>query len=269
MTTISEFNLYGEDLERLLLLRTSPLAVKMLEKEGDIPAGAVRAKRDWGIHIAQCQAFAISRRQKETVAMLKEDHWCFGPLIAYGLVDKPDDPSLQQFMSFPTFERDKYIGIVSAPLRTANFEPDIVLIYSNPAQLRNMLLPIHYRGVEAQLDSHFLPPSCVYQIVPVMSSGHFMVTLPDPGDYQRALAAEDEIILSVPKDKIRELAVGIRQLEELENGEFSYAHANMYMQHDYPHPPFYQALFKRWGLYEEAAEVSRTKPYPWLPKLSS
>ena len=259
MTTLSEFNHYGEELERLLLLRTSPLAVKMLEKEGDIPAGTVRPKKDRGIHIAQCQAFAMSRRQKETVAMLKEDNWCFAALIAYGLVDKPDDPEFQQFVSFPTFERDKYIGIVSAPLRTANFEPDIVLIYSNTAQLRNKLLPTHFKA-EAHVDSHFFPPACAYQVVPVMSSGQYMVTLPDPGDYLRALAGEDEIVLTVPKDKIEELVTGVRQIEEGDLRQyFGYAHANMYMLHDFPQPPMYQTLFKRWGLYEEGMGEGKKK----------
>jgi len=252
MTKLSEFNRYGEELERLLLLRTSPLAVKMLEKESDIPAGAVRPYKDRGIHIAQCQAFAISRRQKETIAMLKEDNWCFAALIAYGLVDKPDDPELQLFVDFPTFERDKYVGIVSAPLRTANFELDVVLIYSNPAQLRSMLLPLHFKSEEALVDCHFFPPGCAYQVVPVMSSGQLMVTLPDPGDYHRALAGEDEIVLSVPKDKIAKLVEGVREIEKGELKEdFSYARAGMYMLHDFPHPPMYQTLFKRWGLYKE------------------
>jgi len=246
MTTLSDFNQYGEELEGLLLLRTSPLAVKMLEKEGDIPAGAVRPNKDRGIHVAQCQAFAMSRRQKESVAMLKEDNWCFAALIAYGLVDKPEDPELQQFVSFPTFERGKYIGIVSAPLKTANFEPDVVLIYSNPAQLRSMLLPTHFKNEEAHVDCHFFPPACAYQIVSVMRSGQFMVTLPDIGDYHRALATEDEIVLSVPRDKMGKMVEGVREFEQ---GEFSYGHANMYMQHDFPQPEFYQMLFKRWGLY--------------------
>jgi uncharacterized protein (DUF169 family) len=236
MTTIADFNRCGQELEQLLMLRTSPLAVKMLEKESDIPKGAVRPLKDRGIHLAQCQAFAISRRQKETVAMLKEDNWCFAALIAYGLVDKPDDPELQQFVSFPTFKRGKYIGIVSAPLRTANFEPDVVLIYSNPAQLRSMLLPTHFMNEEARVDSHFFPPACGYQMVPVTSSGQFMVTLPDIGDYHRALAAEEEVVLSVPKDKLEKLVDGVRQFEE---GDFAYGHANMYMLHDFPQPPMY------------------------------
>ena len=255
MTTIAAFNSCGEELERLMILRTSPLAVKMLEKEGDIPKGAVRPKKDRGIHLAQCQAFAISRRQRETVAMLKEDNWCFAALIAYGLVDKPDDPELQLFVDFPTFKRDKFIGIVSAPLRTANFEPDVVIIYSNPAQLRNMLLPFHFGGEETLVDCHFFPPACAYQVVPVMSSGKLMVTLPDPGDYHRALAAEDEIILSVPGDKVTKLVEGVR---EIEKGDFAYSHANMYMLNDFPQPEFYQMLFKRWGLYDKEEGKGRS-----------
>lgn len=256
MTTLSEFNRYGEDLERLLILRTSPIAVKMLEKEADIPAGAIRPKKDRGIHIAQCQAFAMSRRQKETVAMLKEDNWCFAALIAYGLVDKPDDPRFQRFVSFPTFERDKYIGIVSAPLRTANFEPDIVVIYSNTAQLRNLLTSTHFISEEARVNSHFFPPACAYQIVPVMADGQLMVTLPDPGDYARALAGEDEIILSVPGDRMGGLVEALKQFEQ---GDFGYARAGMYMLHDFPQPPMYQTFFKRWGLYDEGTDKGGKK----------
>ena len=152
MTTLDKFNRYGEDLERLLLLRTSPLAIKLLEKEEDIPEGAIRPKRDRGVHLAQCQAFAMSRRQRATVAILKEDHWCWGPLIGFGLVEPPDiflegqifyphmvaslEAAKNLARTFPRLEYGKYIGVLSAPLKTAHFEPNLVMIYSNTAQLR-------------------------------------------------------------------------------------------------------------------------------------
>jgi uncharacterized protein (DUF169 family) len=37
MASIKEFNSFGEELEKILILRTSPIAVKMVEKEADIP----------------------------------------------------------------------------------------------------------------------------------------------------------------------------------------------------------------------------------------
>ncbi len=46
MPTLKEFNSSGEELERLLLLRSSPIAVKMLKSEADIPEGAFRPKKD-------------------------------------------------------------------------------------------------------------------------------------------------------------------------------------------------------------------------------
>ena len=59
------------------------------------------------------------------LTILKEDHWCFTPLIADGLVDPPENPEVQQFIIFPRLERGKYIGVISVPLKTATFGPDL------------------------------------------------------------------------------------------------------------------------------------------------
>ena len=90
--------------------------------------------------------------------MLKEDHWCFAPLIAYGLVDRPNDPDISSSTAFPSFPTGRYIGIVSAPLKTAPFEPDVVIVLlRSPAQLRIMLLPIHFTSQESEIDYHLFP----------------------------------------------------------------------------------------------------------------
>jgi len=245
MTTLKEYNSYGEDLERLLLLRTSPIAVKMLEKEEDIPEGAIRPKKDRGYHLAQCQAFAMSRRQRETIAMLKEDHWCWAPLMGYGLVENPRDDFVDSHAFFTCLKYGKYIGIVSAPLSTTTFEPDLVLIYSNTAQLRIMISVV--KNMEKALVASEFDPidSCVYSVVNPILTGQYRITLPDPGDYERALAGEDEIIFSVPRDKLEGFVSGIRQTEERRAG---YIHHNMAMRPDFPRPEFYKRLFKGWGL---------------------
>lgn len=257
MTTLKDLNRYGEDLEKLLHLRTSPIAVKMLEKEEDIPEGAIRPKRDRGDHFAQCQAFAMSRRQGVSIAMLKEDNWCWGPLVGYGLEELPEEFTTFPFMieneeaarnhckNFPRLERGKYIGIVSAPLKTANFDPDLVLIYSNTAQLRSMLMAIKIK--EGFMITSLFDPidSCIYSVVPVLLTGQYRITLPDPGEYERAMAGEDEIILSVPTDKMEELISGLHKFEERKMG---YTQLAMHVQPNFPRPEFYSRLFKIWGL---------------------
>ena len=53
MPTVKEYNQYGKELEETLRLQTSPIAVKMLESEADIPEGAFRPRKDHGYHFAQ------------------------------------------------------------------------------------------------------------------------------------------------------------------------------------------------------------------------
>ena len=259
MTTIAEFNSYGEELEKLVRLKTAPIAVKMLEKEADIPKEAVSPKRDRGHHLAQCQVFALTRRKGETIAMLKEDNWCWAPLIGYGLVPPFDEQTISPmiyieenmkaakkvFKTFPRFEQGKYIGILTAPLKTASFKPDMILVYSNTAQLRSMLMAIKYKKGHL-VQSEFDPiDSCVYSIVPVIQNGEYRITLPDPGEFERAMAEEGEIILSVPAAKLEELVTGLKFFEEIKLG---YTHLNMQMTPDFSRPPFYEELFKMWGL---------------------
>jgi uncharacterized protein (DUF169 family) len=249
MRTIKDYNHYGEELERLLLLRTSPLAIKVLEKEADIPADAIRPRRDRGFHLSQCQAFAMSRRQKITVAMLKEDHWCWAPLIGFGLADyraaEKFEATKNQVKILPRFEYGKYLGIVSAPLRAASFVPDVVLIYANAAQLRSMLLAIKYKDkstVNFQLDPI---NSCVYAVVDTMLKSQYQVALPCAGEHYRAMPGEDELIFSVPADKMEELTSELAQAEKMKSG---YTYASFEMRPDFPRPEFYKELFRVWGL---------------------
>jgi uncharacterized protein (DUF169 family) len=249
MTSVSAFNRCGEEIEKFLLLRTSPIAVKMLEKESDVPEGAIRPKRDRGHHFAQCQAFSLSRRQGTAVAMLKEDTWCWGSLIAYGLVDPrvaEQYPELKnEVKKIPLIEHGKYAGIVSAPLKTANYEPDIVLIYSNNAQLNSMLHALSFGGEGLVTSSLYAIASCAFSVVPALS-GQYCVTLPDPGELGRALAGEDEIIFSVPRDKVEVLATQLRMFDDRKLG-YKY-NAFLEMRPDFPRPDFYKKLFRQCGL---------------------
>jgi uncharacterized protein (DUF169 family) len=239
---LAEFNRYGEELETSLLLRTSPVAVKMLEKEADIPKEAFRPKRDGRYHIAQCQAFGMSRREGKTVAMLKEDHWCPTALMAYGMVGQPASMS-KLAESYTSFEVGKYIGVITAPLKKASFIPDVVLVYLNPAQLRGLLMPMMFGGA-AQIDTHLFLPSCAHCVVDPMKTGKYNLVLPDPGEYQRALTMEEEVIFATPREKVPTLMAGLKG----RGGMYSHRDQYMSMHPDFEQPQFYRDLFKSWGL---------------------
>ena len=230
MTTLSNFNSYGEELEKRLLLKTFPVAIKLLEKEKDIPNAATRPKRDLGFHIALCQGFAMSRREGATVALLKEDQWCYVPIIALGIAEPPEYV-LEGHIEYPErianleaaknvvknaahLEYGRYIGIVSAPLKSTTFKPDLVIIYCNSAQLRSLLSGMRYK--EGYRVTTTLEPggACVQCTVPVIQTGECQVTVPCMGDRRLALAQDDEMIFSVPKGKLEDLIMGIRHFDE-------------------------------------------------------
>lgn len=244
MPDVKDFNRYGEELEKLLLLRTSPVAVKMLEKEADIPKGALRPKKDRNTHYAQCQAFALSRREGLTVAMLKEDHWCPAALMAYGMVPLPPGANPTQMHPYEMFEHGKYIGVLTAPLKTAAFKPDVVIIYSNTAQLRSLLLSMGPEDVR-QVNGRFFPPSCAHAVVTPMLKGGYWAVIPDPGEYQRALCDEGEMMFAVPADKMPGLLTGLNTSQER---GFAYRTHRYFMQPDFTRPDFYKQMFKGWGL---------------------
>jgi uncharacterized protein (DUF169 family) len=124
MAELECYHGYGDELERRLRLKTFPLALKLLENEGDMPDEAERPLRDFGHHLSLCQAFQISRREGATIAMLKEDNWCPEPVIGYGLGDPPEY-FLEGHNRFPrdveTLEAGKHYVFRSRPVCWCGF----------------------------------------------------------------------------------------------------------------------------------------------------
>ncbi|MCS7114669.1 MAG: DUF169 domain-containing protein [Nitrososphaerota archaeon] len=252
---------YGEDIERLAFLRTYPIAVKLLKSESEIPDGSIRPKKDRGEHWALCQTFALARRQGLNITMSKEDHWCPQPLISYGLVEPPEsyfkgfglypffianqEAAIKRAQESPRLPYGRYVGLTCAPLSKVNFEPDVVMIYCNTAQLRYLLLALKYKG-GYHVTSTFDPiHSCVHSVIPSYLTGECYITVPDPGDYERAMAGEDEMILTVPMKRLEELMFGLKEFEKAKRTYKSFAYV---MRPDFPQPPLYQEFFKIWGL---------------------
>jgi uncharacterized protein (DUF169 family) len=221
------YNDYSVRIENQLRLSSYPLAIKMLKSKDDIPSDSKRPIVDYGKCMAACQCFALSRKYGETVVQLFEDSWCPEPVIGFGLAEPPKfffegrnrypggvsslEAGANWASEFPRLETNKYIGIVSAPLKTASYEPDLAMIYCNSAQLLRLLLGIAYedgRDITTVLGGH---SACVYAVVPTLLKNDCQVAVPCRGDRGRAGAQDDEMIFSIPKDQIKRLALGLEQ----------------------------------------------------------
>ena len=260
MTPEATMNKYGSDLLNMLLLRTYPIAIKMLKDESEIPQGAVRPKKDLGEHYSACQAFALVRQSGRTLAMFIEDHWCFEPIVGYGLVEFPDEfkegagsdyfildkaAAKERNNSMPLLPYGKYKGMALAPLQKTTFIPDLTVIYCNATQLRHMMfslmLPNGYR-ITSTLDPVW---SCIHSVVPSLLTGECEVTVPDFGEFLRGAVSDDEMMLTIPTGKMEELMSGLYRYNEMGMGYRSFGRE---IKGDFQQPAFYKEYFKKWGL---------------------
>ena len=261
---ISKYNFYGKELEDMFKLRSMPIAVKFYEKAADVPAEAKFPKRDLGKHMAVCQAFSYSRMKGMTIALTTEDHWCWNPLIGYGNIECvpgqpafdvvcnfigiPDKEKASKFFeNFPRLPLGKYEAVVTAPLKSATFEPDVILIYADVAKINHMVRCI--KGATAGYVHSVFDgiDSCIYCTVPSFLENEYRITFPDPGDRERARARDDEVILTVPAGRMTEFMDSI----ELNDRMMGFSDKLFEINLDFPHPFFYNDLFEMWGLDKE------------------
>ncbi|MBQ1332392.1 MAG: DUF169 domain-containing protein [Lachnospiraceae bacterium] len=259
--TVQEYNELGTKLERLLLLRYSPIAFKLLREGDPIPENSWRPFADRGQHMAMCQAYAAVRRDRQAITMLKEDHWCVWPLVSFGIcplkegdAEKYGDKffvddrqkSIEYFKNeYPRLKEEGIIGFTIAPLRSCQFEPDLVTVYCRPGQIRSLQMAAKFHSgkmLELKLDP---VDSCVHSSIPVLNGQDFNITFPDPGEYERALTDEDEVMFTMRGEKVSEI---VEVLQFLANVNFGYQEMSMSMWYDFPRPVFYNEMFEGWGL---------------------
>ncbi len=265
MNTVAEFNQAGSDLMDLLMLRFPPIAFKLIFSEDEIPEGSTVPLRDTGKHPAMCQALAMARRDRKSLTLFKEDNWCVWPNMCFKFcpIDEEDtnyvgpmlfmrdgQKSLKFFKEkYPWLNVEQYdkppIGYSVAPLDTCNFIPDVVITYCRISQMRTLIMGSKYQDGDVFEVMPDTIVSCCYATIPLLNGKPYNIAVPDPGEYERSLVDEDEIIFSVRGDKLEDLMAGIKSLEAK---RFGYRNLKYDMNLDYPRAEFYSVLAKKWGL---------------------
>ncbi len=211
-------------------MRVHPIGVKMLRSEEAVPKDAIIPTRDWGHKYSLCQAFAKAQRDGLTIAMFKEDMWCFEPVVGLGLAPRipyflegnhrfPD--SVRELKSagewcrnMPHLEYGLYKGIVCGPVNTCSFMPDVITMHVNGMQMSQLLIVKNYidgKDVHAQLSGHAV---CNYAVVPPLLNGECTVAIPCKGDRRLAMAQDDEIMFSLLPEMLPDFVEGTKFLQE-------------------------------------------------------
>lgn len=258
---IEEIQEMGKEIETWLRMRTHPVAIKLLKSKEEVPEGSIIPTRDTGHKLALCQALSMSEDGHEkTIAMFKEDHYCFEPVIGLGLIKKeegffdgthryPDsartlEAGAKWCSHMPSLEEGQYQGIVMSPIHKLNFQPDLILMHVNGLMLTYLLIIKNYIDGEdlyCQLSGH---AACVYAIVPALKEKKCYLSIPCKGDRTFARAQDGDLIFTMIPELLPDFIEGVHF--EQKNGWG--LPVTRYIKEEYPLHPRYQEYGKKLGL---------------------
>jgi uncharacterized protein (DUF169 family) len=202
--------------------QTFPLALKM-GQEGDIPERARRPVKDMGLAIPVCQGVGMARRYGWIIAMGREDNICpYGGLALgffppkEGFLDgtylgasESKEAAIETAKVLRMLEYGKYSHLIISPLHMANFEPHLILLYGNSAQILRLVQGRLFStggALTSQISGGF---DCSDIIPGTMLSDECQVILPCNGDRIFGSAQDQEMAFTIPWSKVEMTLQGL------------------------------------------------------------
>lgn len=206
-------------------LGSFPVAVRMVKEGESLPDKVKHPLKDLNIKVATCQAIAMSRRYGWVVSVGEEDLSCPLTAVVFGF-RRPSDFYLEgracEGMYNETAEAGRhseaqaekfafgeYHNILLAPLNRTNFEPDVILIYANPAQILRLLTAALWKSGGRLSSSFGGRIDCSEEIIVPLRSGRCEIILPCYGDRIFAQTQDHDMAFAVPRNRIEEIIEGL------------------------------------------------------------
>lgn len=238
-------------LEALLRLRTFPVAFKLLESVAELD------NNPWVRRLPHktttCQLITIVRTYDWTVGAAAADFVSPRCTSILGFEELPDfirDGTMRSMVwcgtvedarkcedSIPMIPTGKYNAVLLAPLVYNPFDPDMILVYGNPAQMILLINAIQFRDYERMQFFSVGESACADAIAQCYLTDKPALTIPCYGERRYGHAQDDEMIMAIPHHYYEKIVNG---LEELYNRGIRYPISQFGAQVD-PSPGLFAA----------------------------
>jgi len=224
-TRVTDWTELTRETERLLHLETYPVAYKRLEKVEELEKIPRVRRLD---HTATfCQLPTLVRRGGWTIGVTRDD------LIArcsriHGLAAITEEEGEWEAVSFGTAwfgtveEGRKWVAVcprippgealVLAPLASGKFDPDVILIYGNPAQLMMLMCGLQFEDYERFQFFFIGEGACADGLAQCYTSGKPALAIPCFGERRLGGVVDDELVLALPPGMMRRAIEGLQAL---------------------------------------------------------
>jgi dephospho-CoA kinase len=220
-------------MERLMRLKSFPVAFKLLEDKqalADIPF--VRRVKNKS---TLCQMINLVRNFDWTLGAEIDD---FMSVVCSSIIGLSDTPAYMKDGTFrsivwtksradakkyeseiPRLPLGKYEAVALAPLVYNPFDPDIVLIYANPAQMMLLINALQYEDYEVMQFFCVGESSCSDVIARCYLDNKPSLSIPCYGERRYGHAQDDELVMAIPAAMMDK---ALRGLEALYNRGIRY-----------------------------------------------
>jgi uncharacterized protein (DUF169 family) len=213
-------------LEALVRLKTFPVAFKLLEDAAELD------KSPWVRRIPNkvttCQMLTIVRTYDWTIGAVADDFVSSRCTSVIGLGELPEyiaDGTMRSMVwcatvedarkceeSIPLIPSGKYNAVILAPLVYNPFDPDIVIVYGNPAQMMFLINAIQFRDYERMQFFSVGETACADSLAQCYLSGKPALTIPCYGERRYGHAQDDEMVMAFPPGYLEKIVDGLEGL---------------------------------------------------------
>jgi len=212
-------------LNKYLRLATFPVAVKLFKDAEKLKE--IKFLKKPGEDIILCQLFSYSRYYGWTMGCTGEDNICPLADITLGFEQAHDlfkegaffigrynetkEAAKKTASSIPRLNINEYKAIVSGALGRVDFEPDLILIWGNSAQMMRIIQGYLWkRGGRVKM-STFCDGVCADTISNAILTQELQIAFPCLGDRRFGNATDNDLIASIPFSLVNEILSGLEK----------------------------------------------------------
>lgn len=213
-------------LERLMRLKYFPVAFKMLRKKADLERIAFLRRSSHKATL--CQLIGQVRSFDWTVGAEAEDFLFPSCPSIIGLSSLPDchkDGTFRSIVwmatkedgrkveeSIPRLPLGEYEAVALAPLVYNPFEPDMALIYANPAQMMLLINSLQFSEYEVMQFYCVGESSCSDAIARCFNTGKPSLAIPCYGERRYGHVQDEDLVMAVPAALMEKALQGMEAL---------------------------------------------------------
>jgi uncharacterized protein (DUF169 family) len=222
---MSRWEHLDSQINKYLRLATFPVAVKLYKDSEKLKA--IKFLKKPAKEIILCQLFSYSRYYGWTISCSGKDNICPLADIALGFkrahelfkegaffigrYNETKEAAKMTAASIPRLPTNEYKAIVSGALGRIDFEPDLILIWGNSAQMMRIIQGHLWKKGGRVSMSTFCDGVCADSITKTLLTQDLQIAFPCLGDRRFGNATDSDLIASIPFKLINEILYGMEK----------------------------------------------------------